>query len=1144
MLRKTLKYILVVLVVSCISVTVSQAQEGISHILTLETQRANKEVETLRQGTALSIALDVIEASHNVAFLYEEHLLESKTLKRKLVLSDDVFSDILNVIEDYPLALKQLDARIFGIIRDRTAEESVYDETITGTVTDNQGESLPGVNIVIKGTTQGTSSGANGEFEMQVPTLQDTLVFSFIGFHTLEVPINGRTELNVRLQPQTYSGEELVVVGYGEQEKTTLTGAVSSVSLGELKEARVANFSNTLAGKLSGIVTLNSSGEPGYDGASIRIRGNHSLNNNEPLVVIDGVPNRAGGLDRLDPNDIQSISILKDATAAIYGSEAANGVILITTKSGRREMAPEFSVSFDQGFNQPTRIPEMANAATYATMLNEISLYEGQPAEFTQEQIQGYSDPNSDPWLYPDTDWFNEALKPISLQTKGNMAVQGGTENLSYYISLGGQTQDGYYRNSATRYNQGNFRANFENQLSKNINLTLNLGGRLEDRNFPTVGAGPTFRMLMRGKPTDPAYFPNGLPGPDIENGEQPVVTGTTQTGYDRDQRWFLNSDLGLNVLVPGINGLEISGRVSFDKQFRDRKLWRHPWTLYDFDKAEYSNKGGDPEQYLTASKKGPSEPELEQYYYQQYTILGNLVANYRHTFEDHDVSLMIGTERQQFKESDFGAYRRDFISTAIDQLFAGGSQNWSNGGGAAHGARQNYFGRFNYQYMSKYLFEVVARYDGSYLFPESGRYGFFPAFSAGWRLTQEDWFQESTGGLFDELKLRASWGKTGNDILDSNRLVQERQYLAAYQFGGGYVFNGQDVKSIYQASTPNTNVTWEKSSKLDIGFDAVLLDQRLSFTFDYWNELRTDILITRNASIPASTGLNLPRENLGEVRSWGYDGSISYDHPVNQNLSFSTKLNAGWSTDKIEFWDETPGAPEWQKSTGHKMNTGLYYNVIGVFQDQKHVDSYPHWDGARPGDLIYEDLDGNGRIDADDRIRIEKNRWPDFNGGLTLSAAYKQFDMSVFFQWATGAVQYVSTESGNFGNYFNDYAQNRWRPDMSSEKGMKPAEGGPFTWPRAYQRADQYWSPMGEHANTFWLRSTDYIRLKTLEIGYNLPVDLSTKAGIKRLRIYANGFNLLTWDKFKLMDPESNNASGAYYPQTRVVNIGMNLTF
>ena len=1052
---------------------------------------------------------------------------------------------VMQQLLDDRLAYKLLDDDLVVIVPKHQA--AVPQHQVEGTVTDDSGTPLVGVTLKVKGTTAGTVTDAQGKFTLVVSD-SAVLKVSYVGYDSKEIPVGHQQTLHIKLNASARGLDEVVVVGYGTEKKATMTGAVSTVSVETLKQAPVTNFSNTLAGKLPGVVTINGSGEPGEDNSTILIRGNHSLNNNAPLVVIDGVPNRGGGLGRLDPNDIASISVLKDATASIYGSEAANGVILITTKRGHKNQPPDFTLTLNQGFNQPTRIPEMANAPTYMQMLNEVARYNGTPASFSQADIDAYKDPNRDPWVYPNTDWFDAALKPLSPQTDGNLSVQGGAENLTYFLSLGARTQEGYYKNSATRYNQFNFRSNIESQLTDHIKLRFDLSGRKEDRHFPTVSAGQTFRMLIRGRPTDPAYYPNGKPGPDQENGTQPVVTGTTQTGTHRNQQYFLTGDLSLTVSIPGIDGLDVEGHLSYNKEFQQIKDWQTPWTLYSFDKQSYINNGyKDPEQFLTPNKRGPTDPELRQTFYQQQKLLQNLVVHYDRGWGGHNLGLMVGTEYQKFDDNTFNAFRRHFISTAISELFAGSKEDWSNDGSAARGARLSYFGRANYNYQGKYLLEFVGRYDGSYLFPSNSRYGFFPAVSAGWRVTEEPFLKEATD-FFDELKLRLSWGKTGNDITNPDALVEAQQYLGGYEFGTtGYVLGIDHIhQTLYASRVANPYVTWERANQFDAGVDAVAFDNKMSLTVDYWNQLRSGILITRNASVPQTTGLTLPKENLGKVRSWGFDGSIDWHQQTGTDFSYHIILNAGYSRTKIVFWDEPPGAPAYQKSTGRQIQTALYYKTIGVFQNEKEVEAYPHWSGARPGDLIFADVNDDGAITGDDRIRVDKNGTPNWTGGLTLGASWRNLSATIFFQGTAGAVQYVATESGQIGNYFQQFAARRWRPDPADETAMLPdPSGGPYTGPRTFDRGDTYWSPQGANANTYFLRSTDYVRLKTLEIGYNFPRALLDKmGGLDQLRVYVNGYNLLTWDKFKLMDPEASNKSGQYYPQTRVYNLGLQLTF
>jgi TonB-linked SusC/RagA family outer membrane protein len=994
---------------------------------------------------------------------------------------------------------------------------------VTGSVTAEDGRPLSGASVSITGTDIGALTNATGRYSLPaVPSGQHTVQATLIGYGsasaTVSVAAGQTATADLQLTSQALELEGIVAVGYGTQRKETLTGSVSAVSGEEIKDIPTTNVSNMLGGKLPGVVTVNSSGEPGYDGSSIRIRGNHTLNNNDPLIVIDGVPDRQGGLDRLNPQDIESISVLKDASAAIYGSRAANGVILVTTKRGGSG-EPQLTASFNQGFNQPTQLPEMADAATYMTMLNEIDLYRNREPRYTENQIEQHRI-GADPWLYPDTDWFDAVIKPLSLQSRGDVGLRGGSDRIQYYLSLDGLTEDGYYENSATRYNQYGVRSNIDGQISENLSVRFDVTGRLEDRNFPNRSANSIFRSLLRGKPNLPAYWPNGLPGPDIEYGDNPVVIATPATGYANDERYFVQGNLGLELKVPGITGLTIRSDASYDNRFQYQKSWRTPWTLYTWDGERDAN--GEP--LLTPAPRGFSTPELYQRDDRRTDILLNLVANYQRDFGQHSIGLLGGAERQTADNSALDAFRKYFVSDQLDEMFAGGDAEKNNWGSAGVSARQNYFSRINYDYADKYLLELIGRYDGSYIFPEDGRYGFFPAVSGGWRISEEPFFQNVLP-TFDELKLRASWGQTGNDRLD------QWQYLATYGFGGGYVFGvDTEVKSIFQTRTPNPDVTWEVANQFDVGLEGALLDQRLSFEVDYFNYLRSDILWWRNASVPQTTGLSLPRENIGKVASSGFDGSIVWRQPLGSDISYSVSLNGGYAQNKIKFWDEAPGAPDWQKSTGSRMSTGLYYNAIGVFEDDAAVDAYPHWSGARPGDIIFEDIDGDGAITPDDRIRVNQNGDPTWTGGATLGAQVKNFDFTMFFVGAAGAVQYLETESGDIGNYMQDYAEKRWTPENPNAEH-----------PRAYNRQDEYWV---SNANTYFLRDADYLRLKTLEVGYRLPASLAPRLGVQDMRIYANGFNLLTWDKFELMDPESRNTEGRTYPQKRTLNVGASVTF
>lgn len=997
---------------------------------------------------------------------------------------------------------------------------------VRGTIKDEEGAPLPGVNILVKGATIGTISNDDGTYALSVPDGDQILIFSYTGFETKEIAVSGRAIIDVEMNPSNAALEEVVVVGYGTTRKATLTGAVSTVDGAQITRSPATNVSNSLVGRLPGLVATTGSGEPGYDGSTIRIRGANTLNNNDVLVVVDGVAGRS--LDRIDPYSIESITVLKDASAAIYGAQAANGVILITTKRGSTGK-PKITFDVNQGFNQPTRLPDMADAATYATMLNEIALYNGSPAKFTPEEVQKFSD-GSDPWKYPNTDWFDATLKPRSAQAAYNATISGGSPALRYFVSIGARTQEGNYYNSATKYNQYDFRTNLDGKITDNISLAFDISGRMEDRNFPVRGSGSIFRMVMRGKPTLPAYWPDGTPGPDIEYGDNPVVISTDATGYDKDKYYVLNSNIRLNVNIPWVKGLSVSGNASIDKGLDFRKTWQTPWYLYTWDYSTYDANGNP---VLERGKRGFDDARLNQYSRDEQTTTLYGLINYEKTIAGaHAIKLLLGSEFRKGTGDYFSAFRRFYAATAVDQLFAGGNAEVNNGGSGYTNARLNYFGRVNYSFSDKYLAEFVWRYDGSYIFPEEKRWGFFPGVSVGWRVSEEQFWKDNVP-FINYLKLRASWGQTGNDR------IAEWQYLSTYAFGNfigspflPFVTNGAvENQTLYETRIPNPNVTWEVANQANVGFEASFLNEKLFVEADYFNYRRSDILWARNASVPRSTGLVLPPENIGKVKNQGFDFQVTYRTTVNKNFDYSVSVNGGYAKNEILFWDEAPGAPEYQQSTGHPMNTGLYYIAKGVFKDQAAVEAYPHWSGARPGDVIFEDVNTDGVIDANDRKRIDKSNLPTFTGGLNFSVRFKGFDLTTLVQGASGGVNYINTESGEIGNYLQSFAEGRWT-----------AENPSSTQPRTFNRGNEYWVGNG---NTYFLRKTDYVRLKNIQFGYTFPNAILQKLGMELLRLNVSGYNLLTYSPdYKDFDPEAAAGSGQSYPLQRVVTAGLTLTF
>ena len=1080
--------------------------------------------------------LNVIEEKSEFYFLFNSKLVDVDRKVDINVSNQQVDKILNNLFAGTNVGYTVLDRQIIiQPINSVSEVGSIQQKMITGVVKDENGDPIPGVSVVVKGTTRGSLTSIDGKFQIEVTGSDKVLQFSFVGMKSQEVAITDQRTVNITLVQETIGIEEVVAVGYGVQKKVTSTGSVVSSKGEALQKSQNSNLTNNLVGRMPGLTAVTRSGEPGADGSTLRIRGSNTLGDNSPLVVVDGVANRS--MERLNPSDIESVTVLKDASAAIYGAQAANGVILITTKRGNNGK-PKVTISMNQGVNQPTRVPEMANAAQYAAMLNEINYYKsydpktgtysaGRNTKYSADDIQKYSD-GSDPWGHPNTDWFGEVFKNWSSQNQQNASISGGNENMKYFISLGAKFEDGYYKNSATNYKQYDFRTNIDGKVNKYVSLAFDVAGREELRNYPTRSAGSIFRMLMRGKPNYPAYWPDGTPGPDIEYGDNPAVTTTAATGYDMDKRYVLESNLRTVITVPWVKGLSVTANGSFDKNFKFHKKFETPWYLYTWD--------GNADHVLTKGKRGLDAPQLSEDMADAQRITVNAYATYETTLADiHNIKVMAGFERRFGGEDKFNAFRKNYISGAVDQLFAGASDQYmSNGGEASQNAYQSYFGRVNYDLSKKYMAEFVWRYDGSYMFPTSKQFGFFPGVSLGWRMSEENFWKDNLA-FVNDFKLRGSWGQTGNDRID------EYQYLATYAYldNRTYVFGSTDAKLLNEKKVPNPNVTWEIANQANIGFDALTLNNKLSISFDYFNNLRTQILIKQNASIPSSTGMAdlLPPVNIGKVRNAGVEASIGYHNNVG-DLQYDVSVNGSYSKNKVLFWDETPGKPVYQQNTGKpmptynsdtkKFNEDLYYEAIGVFKDKAQIDATPHWAGAQPGDIIFKDVNGDKVIDGLDRVRSEKNDMPRFICGFNASLRYKQFDLTMLVQGATGAVQYISTESGEIGNFYKYYADNRWTPENPSA-----------SFPRTWNRSDDYWV---NNNNTFWLRSTDYVRLKNLEVGYTLPMNANKSLGIEALRVYVNGTNLLTLDKAKLIDPETT--SGTSYAPQRIVSAGLSLTF
>ena len=1014
---------------------------------------------------------------------------------------------------------------------------NVRQHVISGTVYDEKGGVFPGVGVTVKGTAITTVTNAQGKYSIKVSSDNAVLVFSYVGYASMELPVNGKAVIDARLSADDRSLNELIVVGYGTQKKETVTGSISQVKGSDLVKSPQPNLSNALAGRFSGVVISNRGGEPGYDGSSITIRGQATTGSNSVLVVVDGVPGQVGGLERLDPNDIESISVLKDASAAIYGNRAANGVILVTTKRGKTGK-PTISYSFNQGFSSPTRLPKLADAATYAQIMNEIN-FDSSPSggmnqSYSEAQIQKFRD-GSDPLLFPNTNWTKTVLKDVTTQSQHSLSVSGGTEDVKYFVSLGTINQNGLFKNGVTSYKQYNFRSNIDANLSKRLKIGLSLAGREENREFPITKADDLFRSLYRSKPIVAPFYPNGLPTRGIE-GSNPAVLVTDLGGTSKSPTQVLNAILKGSYQIPGIEGLSADGFFAVDKLNTFVKTFDKPYVLYDYNASTGIYTPGI---YGGNNQKAT----LKESQRRESLLTSNIKLNYARRFGKHDINAFAGFEQSSNNIEFFDAQRFNYLSNQLPELSQGGTAatDFLNSGFSSNYTRRSIISKLAYTYDDKYLFEGQLRRDGSSIFSKGKQWGTFPSVSAGWRINKEKWFENIK--FFDELKLRASYGSLGNDNVN------------AFQYYDNYLLVGNGFVAQAPGGTPaiqpgvglsklaNPDITWEVSRKLDIGMNATFLK---NFTFEaiYFKQKRSDILSARNASLPGSSGIVnpyndgssnynplVPSENIGKVNSEGFEATLGYTHRGNE-FNWGISGNFTYAKSKIIFIDEASGTLKDQRQTGRPLNTYLLYNSTGIFRTQAELDNTPHVTGAKVGDLIYQDLNGDGVLNADDMARTKYGNIPQITYGFNLNASYKNFDLSVLFAGQAQVSQYVLPESGSIGNFYSSWADNRF--SAANPNG---------TFPKVSERASNSISG-GAYKNNFWLNNTAFLRLKNVELAYNVKADFLSKMKISGLRVFASAFNLFTITKVKDYDPEGSSESGQFYPQQRIINLGANVKF
>ena len=997
--------------------------------------------------------------------------------------------------------------------------------TVTGVVSATSGESVIGAGVLVDGTTKGVTTDLDGRYSIEVPG-DAVLVVSSIGYKTVKVKVNDRSVVNITLENDSQLLEEAVAVGYGNQSKLTLTGSVAQTTGRELTKNSSVNLSQGLAGRMPGVIVNNRTGEPGKDDATMFIRGRSTLGSNTPLIIIDGVPGRDGEFSRLTGEEIESINVLKDASGAIYGARSANGVILVTTKRGKYGEAPRVTFSYDLGLQQPTKTVKMADAVLYTESYNAARAITGASPIYNETQLAHYRD-GDDPILYPNVDWYDMIIKPLSAQHKYGVSINGGSDRVAYFVQFNGQYQDGIYHKSATNYSQYNVRSNIDIQVTKGIKLGFDLNARQQHKNYSAFGAsgdGGVFYMAQRRLPTSQPFYPD-YPYERYTGGDNPVVWVQDLTGYNKTTLNTVDVTFTANWDLSWITkGLSVNGKLAYDIAQSFNKTWKHNWKYWSYDEIT--------ETYNEKTSPNFTSPNLSESQNNCHTTTINANINYDRDFKGHHVTALAGFEQSQFRRDKFNAQINQYDSDILDEFFAGTADKayYDIGGSATETARRSFFGRLGYDYKSKYMVQGIIRFDGSENFPKENRWGVFPGISAGWRISEEPFIKDNAP-ILTNLKLRASYGEQGNDS------VSAFQYMTTYKYSDAIRYSmeidGKKVNAIIPGTIPNPGITWEVAKTWNVGVDGNIDNGIFGWEVEAFHTRRSNILCSRSGSVPYYTGLtgSLPAENIGIVSNKGIELQLSHENRVaNGEFMYQVTGNFMFVRNRIEYMDEAPYGEQYKymEQTGHPMGSSLIYQVIGINKTQEDLEKYPQMDGARLGDFIFEDLDKDGKITTFDRKRCDLTTVPEIVFGMNFTAQYKGFDFTMLLQGQGRARYYYAPSMDPQSDNLEYYAaKNAWTLDNPNSD---------------YPRIGSSITNGGVTRSSFYYRNASFMRLKNVEIGYTIPQKTFGKVPVRGLRVYVAGYNLLTLTGLKEIDPEAN--SDVTYPQMRIYNAGVKLSF
>ena len=1044
------------------------------------------------------------------------NFMEEEQMRRKhppFVAGNVAFSLVLGLMTfASPSVSAKADANTFASIQQQK-------QSITGMVTDANGDPIIGASVQAGGAALAVT-GADGRFSVSVAPGTE-LQISYVGFATKAVMVrNGVSNYDVTLSDDSRALNEVVVVGYGTQKKANLSGSVAQLDGKTLGNRPIANISSGLQGLLPGVTVTGASGAPGLDGGLILVRGVGTLNSASPYILIDGV--EAGTLNSLDPQDIASISVLKDASsAAIYGSKASNGVILVTTKRGQNG-APKVNYSGFFGIQNATALMERMNSADAAYYYNKALERSGKAPRFTEEAIQKFRD-GSDPYNYPNTDWYKLAFK-TAWQNRHNVNVTGGNEFVKYLASAGYLKQSSILPNAGRE--QFNARANLDMVLSKRITAHLNLAYIQNNyRDASSAYAGGSSDQIIRQL---------NIIAPWIAYKKEDGSYGTVSDG--NPMAW-LESGMTVNR-----NNRNFTGMIGIDYQvFKDLKLTLQGAYVDASQRYSYFQKFI---QYNANKATDPNKLEIGHYDWHRTTF--DAFLNYDKSVAKHNFKAMLGWHTERYKYLPDWMYRKNFPNNDLTDMNAGDASTQKNSGYTRELTMVSYFGRLNYDYAGRYLFEANFRSDASSRFAKEHRWGFFPSFSAAWRISEEPFMERSKSWL-DDLKLRASWGQLGNQDALSGKQDGTSDYypwMNTYKLDGSYPFGGQLMQGYYQGDYHLSTISWERSTTWGVGIDFTLFGG-LTGSIDYYNRKTTDIIM--DVSAPAEFALGKYKDNIGALRNEGVEISLAYAKQLNKDWAINAGVNFAYNKNKIlNLGEGTEYIEKGNRRTalGQQYNSYYMYKATGkFFNSQEEADAFtakygnPFGRKFMAGDIIYEDTNGDGKLDSNDRVYTKHTDIPAITYNINLGATWKGFDLSMTWQ-GVGSVSHIFNREV-LGEFSGDasHPSTMWKDSWTESNHNAKM-------PRVFETGNSP-SDMTRAMSTFWLWNTAYLRLKTLQLGYSLPENVLKAIGVERVRIYYAGENLLTFHSLPFnIDPEITSERGSSYPLLRSHAIGINITF